>query len=279
LGFDRKLKPMNHKPLKVVYKYLPSTIFKSIDEYTSDSTVALLGYDDSDQLVQGVFGSGSLVKINSIYGVLTAKHVWNSFQKNIKIKKVSFCVLGYEHHIHERLENLRVYLPDEDVDICFIGLPPSILGIIKANSTFYPINKYNLPDIESIKDFLWVSVGFPIEIQPKQQRRMHILRYYTHLKEYNSISKKWDIIELDVEGIEPSKLPKSFGGMSGGGIWNFNVFYNDDSGEKIFFTKNSVNESILAGVNFFETVVGGRITRICGVGPVSIYLGMTDLVR
>lgn len=264
--------------IKIPYKDVPMDIKKDINRFTSDSTIALIGYDHNNQPIDGFLASGSLVIINSIYGVLTAKHVWQEFKK--KATYLSFCVIGKIHYIHEKIEHLNCYLPEDEVDICFIELPPTILGTIKAVRTFHPIISNNFPDIEDIKHTICVTVGFPLIIQSKNDRRINIFRYYTHLTDYNKISEDWDIIELDIQTESaPYELPKSFGGMSGGGIWNFNCFYNDDTGVIKYFIKHSPKDAFIAGVNYYQKCSNNKVNRICGVGPVSIYSGMTKLVK
>jgi len=267
------------KESKTLVRDLPDYLFKEINAFTSDSTVALYGYSDSNKPIKGLISSGSLVTINSIYGILTAKHVWTEFRRR-GAKKIAFVILGYNHFISERLDYLKVRMPENEVDICFIEIPPPLLGMMTANRTFFPIDKNNMPNINLVKDFLWITVGFPAEIQPTEQKITKIYRYYTHVSDYRKISESWDIIELDVDGNDPTvDLPKSFGGMSGGGIWNFNVFYKYELGIQKFYITNNPKNSLLVGVNYYETILADGVRKISGVGPISIYVGMTELVK
>lgn len=260
------------------YEDIPSTVKKEIDRFTSDSTVAILGYDNNDNPIDGLLASGTFVIINSIYGILTAKHVWEKLK--LKSTYTSFCIVGMIHYLREKTEYLKCYIPDKDVDICFIEIPPTILGTIKAVRNFHPILPENFLDIESIKDSMWITVGFPYLMQKFEEREINIFRYYTHVKNYKKISDDWDILELDIRTENgANELPKSFGGMSGGGIWNFKGFYNDDSGKVKFFIKHNLKDALLAGVNFRQECSNDKVDRICGVGPASIYFGMTKLVK
>jgi hypothetical protein len=268
---------MSAMRLRTEYNDLPSEIFKEVNAFTNDSTVALLAYDNDDQMIENLMASGSLVTVNSRHGVLTAKHVWKEFKK--QAAKVSFCVLGYNHYIHEKLEHLKVHIPEVDIDLCFIEIPPSILGKIRAIKTFYPIEQDKITDIGVIQDYLWVTIGFPLLNLSRENRIVNIFRYYTHLVGHRRIADNWDVIELDVQTINsPPNLPRTFGGMSGGGIWNFNVFFNDDTGERKFFIKKNTQDCVLAGVNYYEVVSEGKVCKISGIGPLSIYCGLTRLV-
>lgn len=67
--------------------------------------------------------------------------------------------------------------------------------------------------------------------------------------------------------------------MSGGGVWCFRILFNDDSGERKVWFRNT--DTSLVGVNYYQTDLDREkgIRQIKAVGPVSIYRGMTALVR
>jgi len=258
------------------YKDVPLEVKMEINQFTSSSTVALLGYDDKHHPIPGYLASGSFVEINSKYGVLTAKHVWEAFKK---IANISFSFLGKTHLTLERTEYIRCYSPDNDIDICFLEIPPTILGTIKAASTFHPIIHNSYTDATEIEKRLCITVGFPLEIQSTKDRRLYILRYYTHIVKHSKINEDWDIIELDIKAIDPpNQLPTTFGGMSGGGIWSFKGFYDLVNNERNFSIRKNLKDALLAGVNYCEETINGTVHKIYGVGPISIYSGMTKLV-
>lgn len=261
----------------IPYKDVPLEIKLEINQFTSNSTVALLGYDNKHNPIPGLLASGTFVEINSKFGVLTAKHVWERFKK---VEYISFSFLGKTHLTLERTEYIRCYSPKNEIDICFLEITPTILGTIKAASNFHPIvsNSYSDEKTEIEKRFC-ITVGFPLEIQSTQERRLDILRYYTHIVKHSIISDDWDIIELDIKAIDPpNELPKTFGGMSGGGIWSFKAFYNFVNNERRFFIRKNLKDALLAGVNYCEEFLNGNVHKIYGVGPISIYSGMTKLV-
>ncbi len=73
---------------------------------------------------------------------------------------------------------------------------------------------------------------------------------------------------------ENGSLPLSLVGMSGGGIWCFEVFFNDDSGEVKYFTKSGLKHNILFGVNYYQSETIENSRKISGVGCKVLY---TDL--
>lgn len=263
--------------IKIPYKDISQECLKDIYDIISYSTVTLIGHDENDQPIGGLFASGSFVIINSIYGVLTAKHVWEEFIKK-KANKICFVYHAKKHYSKEELQYLNVYKPEINIDICLIELPPNKVEDIKASSIFHPIISDNFSNINDIKERIWITAGFPLEIQSEKDTTIDILRYPTHLVHHQKIYEDWDIIELDVES-NNTQLPKSFGGMSGGGMWNINLFYNDDSGKRKFRFENNLKDFLLVGVNYYEETPNGRVNKIRGVGPISIYSGMTKLVH
>ena len=184
--------------VKGLYKDLPDELFTKTNEFTSDSTVGMVGHRETGEPIRGFYGSGSLISFNSIFGILTAKHVWDAFEKNTQATKISFSILGYPHLVHERKNHLRPYFPKNEMDICFLELPYQVSGTIKAHRTFFPIVTKRLPSIEELKNNLSVTVGFPYEKQPLEKKTLNILQYYTHLKNYTEIDDIWDIIELEM---------------------------------------------------------------------------------
>lgn len=262
---------------------LPQGLRQMITNFIGDSTVVMFAHDRLHNNIPGLYGSGSLVIMNSIYGVLTAKHVWDNFQKDRTVSKISFSVTARNGYIHEDLSHLRPYYPSNGVDICFIAIPQPIIGIIKAHRTFYPIREENLPSIEDIRQLLWISAGFPYEWQPKVEKLAKPLFYFTHLTNYAQSVDGWDEIELQVsyEAVSAS-LPVSLEGMSGGGIWNFRIFHNTDSSIQLYRIEESSEDilkfNLLAGVNFWQTKLENNIRQIRGVGPYSIYKKMIEIV-
>lgn len=263
----------------IPYKDVPLEVKLEINQFTSNSTVALLGYDKNNLPIHGLLASGTFVEINSLFGVLTARHVWKKFKKDAE--SISFSFHSKTHCTLEKIDYLRCYTPDNDIDICFIEISPPKLSTIKAASSFHSIISESYSESTYIEKRLCITVGFPLEIQSTAQRRIDILRYYTHIVKHTRLYEDWDIIELDIQDIEAQNdLPKSFGGMSGGGIWSFKGFYDIINNERKLIIRKNLKDALLAGVNYCQDVSQstGKVNKIYGVGPISIYSGMTKLV-
>lgn len=270
------LHSMSEQRQRHSYADLPNEVHRKIDEYVSDSTVGLLGYSQQDERVERVYGSGSLVTIGSVHGVLTAGHVWSALQRDDRVFYISFCIIGGQHYIRERKDRIRAFIPPGVGDICFLGIPPTICGTIKSHRTFVAIDESRCPSRPQIEGQSMVSAGFPLEIQSPGQ--LHILRYKTHLADYCENSKEADELHLEYNfGNSTGRVPVSLGGMSGGGVWCFKILYNDDSEELKVWFRNT--DTRLVGVNFFQTAMSDvGVRHIRAVGPQSIYRGLTRYV-
>ncbi len=268
------------KDIKSFVKNLPEEIILDAMHFASDCSVALVGYSENNTPLLDVIASGTLISIQDRFGVLTAKHVWEMFKDHKDVHKIHFSILGYRHFIGEPKEFINPLVPDPKIDICFLELSPNLVSTIKAYRMFYPIKQENVPTIDKIKDNLWLTVGFPAEMKSDEKKVVIPLRYFTNLVDYNSIENGYDEIELivDYEDSNKGKIPLTFGGMSGGGIWNFKIYYNDDTGETKYFTGKSVAEKLLVGVNYWETPIENGKRRVKGIGFASIYQNLFDAV-
>lgn len=262
-------------------KEIPENIKDEVTFFVSDCSVALLGYSNKNIPVPNAIASGTLISIKSKYGILTAKHVWNEFKKNKYIDKIHFSIVGYHHFLAEKIEHLNVVLPSKEADICFLELPEILVGTFKSKRTFYPIRKENMPEINNVKNSLFVTIGFPLQLKEDSKKIVNPLRYFTHLVNYSFYKEKnYDEIELEINYFnnDKSKLPRSLVGMSGGGIWCFKISYNDDSGDLKYFIKRSKNSKVLLGVNYFQTNLKNNKRIIKGIGPYTIYNMLYDAV-
>ena len=253
-------------------KDLPENVLKDAMNYVSDCSVALIGLSRDDKIISEAIASGTLISIKNIFGVLTARHAWEMFRDHSKVHNIHFSILRYPYFISELRSYINPIMPDIDADICFLELPARIVSTIKAYRVFYPLKKENLPIIKNIKEDLWLTFGFPAEMKSDEKKIIMPLPYFTNIVTYSDDKNGYDEIELIVSYKDSNidKIPKTLGGMSGGGIWNFKIFSNDDN-EGVCFLGKSQSEKRLVGVNFWETSLEDGERRIKGVGPISIY--------
>lgn len=260
-------------------KNLPQNVLNDALRYVSNCSVALVGLSLNNKMVSNALASGTLISIGEKYGVLTAKHVWDMFDSRCDIHKIHFSILGYRHLIVESKEYLNPIFLNPEIDICFIEIPKKLVSTIKTYRMFYPLHFNNLRSIDKIKDNLWLTIGFPEKMKSDEKKIINPLRYFTSLAEYHDFKNGYDEIDLIVsyEPVNKDKIPVKLGGMSGGGIWNFQIFFNDDDELKCFLG-NSQSTKLLIGVNYYQTYMKNEECRIKGIGPVTIYQQLYDKV-
>lgn len=261
------------------YKYikkddLPRHIFESSKLSINMSTIAINGHFSDNKPIRGAYGSGTLVRLNNIYGILTARHVWNSFEKDNEIEVLSISVYGNEKITLERKNHFRAFLPDEEQDICFLEIPVTIVGWLKANAFFFPLK--HGPLYKSLETNLIVLTGFPFVGLPTDKILFRILHFFIDYKYKTILSDEWDVIELEVDYNKNENLLKTYIGVSGGGVWGFRIFHQDPFGNRGHYFKDE--ETYIAGVNFFQTKVINNVRHIKAMGPRSIYNGLYNYV-
>lgn len=251
---------------------LSPNLKKEIAQLTSKYSVALVGYDKFDKPVPNYIASGTFVKYNNIYGVITAKHVWEQFKR--KVAKVSFCFSGKEHYTWELVAHINFYsTQDKDADICFLQLTNRILGTIKATAIFYPLSSENYSNELELEKRMCISVGFPLSVQQPEIGKLQLLKYSTHIVNHKILNDNIDEIELAVDFYsQPDSFPKDFGGMSGGGVWSISLFKN----EKEYFIKKNYKDFLLVGVNYYQKIENGFPRSILACGPHCIYAGLLN---
>jgi len=245
---------------------LPKHIFDSAKETINYSTVAITGHKMNSEPMIGCHGSGTFSKINNLYGILTAKHVWDMLDSNKEIQIIALSFWGNKKYTYEKKQHFRVYIPDRNIDICFIEIPISRLSYLKGNVTFFPL--MHCPLHSSIKNNFLVVSGFPFEGISEDHSLYRILYYFTDFRDIK-IYNNWDEIFLTADYDQNPNLIKSFEGISGGAIWGFRIFNKDPNGVERFYFKDS--EVYIAGVNYYQTAVEDNKRLIKGIGPITIY--------
>lgn len=258
-------------------KNLPENVIEESMNYVSCCSVALIGYSQTNKIVSDAVASGTLVSIKNKCGILTVKHVWDMFTGHKEVKNIHFSILEYRHFIAEPKNYLNPIIPDSQIDFCFLEIPPKLVNTIKSYRMFYPFKKENLPSIKKIKDNLWITFGFPEKMKSDEKKLVTPLRYLTNMVNYNRLNNGYHEIELIINynDSNASKIPLTLGGMSGGGIWNFQIFYNDDDNPK-YFLGDVLQTKLLVGVNYYQTELTDGDRNIIGVGPLTIYKNLYD---
>jgi hypothetical protein len=163
-------------------------------------------------------------------------------------------------------------MQDQGPDLGFINIPIEIVREIKPYKSFFDITSDRdelLKNPPLLKAGVWFVNGTPDEYTTRDltyERPAIILRPYCWLCEANRtyIIDQYDYIEADVFYDQGEQLPLSFGGISGGGLW------------QVIVEKKGNNELVpirffFSGIAFYQSSIDDNRRYIKCHGRTSIY--------
>lgn len=239
-----------------------------IGRHVGNFSVAVFGVDGSANYRDvHLVGSGTLVVFGNSHYLLTAAHVWHSrLQKydatGLTLKEdVDHCfpIPNGAIKVHELAETK---LDEWGPDIVFLGIPDSHVGTIGAHRLFYSLDK---EPKRKEKGYLGVRIlnGTPGvlakgvgKIQVVEMQSMYVAidpNFYDH--------DKFDLIDFEMDTTLPQVI-KDFRGVSGGGLWDVQIF--PIGGGKFDSTET------LQGVAFYQLGLKGNVQTVRCHGPKTI---------
>jgi hypothetical protein len=238
-------------------------------------------------------GSGTLVSLRTLHGILTARHVVAG------LRKLGLSEIGLAHsHSLTDAQPQRMLLPmprieemmnigsepdsEFGADLAFIKLPNQTAETMKARFSFLnllreaELLKLSAPDGTSQRDFVFGVVADWTVNEPDPSKGIETGLISILMNEGHTIEIKahdgWDRLQftpLPRQDFSPplpkekSFPPKTYGGTSGGGLWRRFVEPTTDG-------KGRFVQSRLLGVPYWEKPLGSPEVIICH-GPDSIY--------
>ncbi len=204
------------------------------------STMLMRIIMEPDGNEEGVhIGSGTLVKIGEVYGVLTAQHVIAELQGDYLLG-LTAAREGETHSFKAQKSSIGVIeivspaSEEYGPDLGFITLSDwDDVGTIKASRSFYDLIQdgdewsANPPPLDS---GIWFACGAPGErferILP--EAGFDKVVSFQEFCGAGGIDRSYekdgfDYLEMDIEFSEETGTPHSFGGMSGGGLWQVTI--------------------------------------------------------
>jgi hypothetical protein len=240
------------------------------------STVALFAVSEhgQDQSLE-LAGTGTLVEVDGSQYILTAAHVWGEVLKTASKVGISLP----ENRDHSFLMDVSTVVPvgppkpdswnEWGPDVIFLRIPQAHVGAIRAFRTLYNLSFKGISEQEKIALKtthleLWVFIGAPHEFgkfPAKNYADIQINAFFAsapvaHLK------NGFDFLDFKGETSLPG-VPKSFGGVSGGGLWKILAYASPATG-------NIDSMATLEGVAFYELPVDDNHSVIRGHGPKTI---------
>jgi hypothetical protein len=257
---------------------LPEYLMEQISTVIHSFSTGLIKIPDRPRGQEAVIliGSGTFVSIDGVDGILTAHHVARQLDMGSSLGVI--CV-PEEHRkdiqfdLIEVIEVARGSVESEGPDLSFIKLPRAFVSEIRAYKQFFNMSLHRERTLNgpmARHDGIWFICGIPDELttEEKSQRESGQAKFFHSIcgmvapnKEYSI--KEYDYIEADIDGNAP-QIVSTFGGVSGGGLWQVPLRRNPDGNIE-------PSDYILSGVAFYESGIGSERGFIRCHGRISVY--------
>lgn len=266
---------------------LPESVVKAAAEDLAEYSVGFLRLENTPQGQDAILlGSGTLVSIGSIRAVLTAHHVVSILPTTGRLG----LILGPKLQQHtvdtQGLSYLKIARGMVDADGPDLGalvFAPSIAGAIAAKKTFYNLELRRdqlLNSPPDPHDGFWFVNGFIAErtIEERGRDGYCLVKGFINLRgaggpEEAVVFGDHDYFAFPVSYGARSVAPKSFGGMSGGGLWHVPLMRD---AEGLIRHKTL----LLSGVVFYQEVTDSDQT-CCNIkchGRQSVYRAAYEVI-
>ena len=248
--------------LKEIEAQLLSTgdLRQNIVRNLGSSSVAMLAlYENGVKFV----GSGSLVFVGDSHYILTAAHVWDALQSAPVLGITVTDNINHKFQIPVPAIVSTTLQPDKfdwsewGPDLSLLRIPPEQVGGVKAFQVFEHIMAPPKPlNVECLE--VWVVVGAPGELGKFTPTHADLQISGRFVGPDPVAHGEYDYFDFEMDSSAPD-MPKSWGGMSGGGLWRVLVYHSPETG-KIDWAQR------LWGVVFWQFPLKGgyRIVRSHG---------------
>jgi hypothetical protein len=256
---------------------------------TSHYAVVFVAPDDKDRMK--LFGSGTLVTIGGVKGILTADHVTELGIYRRQLKEFYICYKASGGYRPFKPVTVDQFVPIvvgkygeahelEGPDLTFLTIIDDKLAEALAGiKSFHPLDEQVDLSGYPVTKMPWTISGSPADEETKFVRYEpagdgnELLRFTDyHVPAYlDSLDKRdgFDYLTLRVNA--GTEGPKKYGGVSGGGIWLVSVVGRENNSEP-------VPVPILQGVCYYGTVPENGKATLIGHGPDSIYKRLKEKI-
>jgi hypothetical protein len=236
-----------------------------------------------------LIGSGTLISVDGVYGILTADHV----SKEIDTDDALSLLLDFKEHRHsiprQSLDIFKIArgpIELEGPDLSFIKLPPVEVATIKPYKWFFNLTLHRATMLNNPPrrhEGVWFIQGVPDEMTTEENAQSGLGRVISFnsacgpvvpdkefSREYESV--EYDYIEALAEYNGNPRVPRKFGGISGGGLWQVPIRKATDG-------TLEPGDCVLSGVVFYESAVRDGLRPIICHGRRSLYEIAYDKIK
>ena len=224
-------------------------------------------------------GSGTLVNVGQVFGILTAQHVADGLTQDSRLG-LTIGPEGDEHAFQLPISEARIVEIAAPVnkeygpDLAFITIPQPYLGTVKSYKSFVDLSAdqaYLLDDPPTLDSGLWFVCGCP----SRMTRRVPSERGFREVIEFRLlcgtgpagstfVKGDFDYIDMQLNLRAAPNLPRTYRGMSGGGLWQV-LIRREASG--MF----SASRYLLSGVVYYQTELVDERRALRSHGRRSVY--------
>jgi hypothetical protein len=240
---------------------LPDSVFEAATRELANFNVGFLRVENTPQGLDAVLlGSGTLVSIGAIRAVLTAHHVVSILPTTGRLGLILGPTLQQNTVDTQGLTYLKIArgtIDSDGPDLGAIVFAPSIASSIAAQKTFYNLQlrrNQMLSTPPDLHDGFWFVNGFIDEMTVKERGRdgYELIKGFYNLSgaggpEETTMVDEHDYFAFPVSYDRQSWTPKSFGGMSGGGLWQVPLMRDAEG-------KIRHKTPLLSGIVFYQEV-------------------------
>lgn len=257
---------------------LPKAVIAAAAQDLADYSVGFLRVESTPRGQDALLlGSGTLVSIGSIRAVLTAHHVVSILPTTGRLGIILGPTLQ-QHTVNTQaltyLKIARGAIDADGPDLGSVVFAPAIASAIAARKTFYNLELHRdqlLSTPPDLHDGFWFVNGFIDEKTVEERGRDG----YDLIKGFYNLSGaggpddviavgEHDYFAFPVSYGGRSVAPRSFGGMSGGGLWQVPLT-RDPNGQIRHKTP------LLSGVVFYQEVTTETSCNVKCHGRQSVY--------
>ncbi len=234
-------------------------------------------------------GSGTLVTVGPVHGILTAAHVLRKLPDHgqvgiVRSKAASWFAqkqtINMEHA--EKLTIAGESFGSQGPDLGFLQLPQHDAAVLEARGVFFNLGKRRasvLAGDQPGKQYFDGISGTVAEwtTDLPSERGFHRVKGFRSLYGVGNVigereSDGFDLLDFEVSYDSDFKSPASYEGMSGGALWRAYCTTGDDG-------QLSLSSKLVFGVAFHQSGISEGKRIITCHGPRSVYGPLIDAIR
>lgn len=271
------------------YHQVPQALRADVCQAITNFSIGLINLDGSG-LVQNarLGGSGTLVQIGDSYGILTAYHVLEYLRGDKTIGLIlANTIKPFRHRVEVRSDTMswvKIACPgneSEGPDLAILLLSSVDVVRLKVQKTFYnlPKREWLLHTPPALDVGIWFLCGFADEATSERQpeRGPGRIKVFEGACGDGWVENEYRVGDFDYLDFEVAYgaingPPQSFGGFSGGGLWQVPMMRTPNGELK-------AKELLLSGVAFYQNPPTGNRRVIKCHGRDGIYTHTIQSVR